>query len=429
FALSKAGPNSEIYQNLSQLASKSIKLSINVEDKIRSIELTSAINYFTEIISNSFKIIRESFPRYLSNRRLRMLVNNFITDLNNKFKNEQKPSKILGQNILDKFKLHLISQIEINTYVLLRTGEYKEDLLNKEFKKIVNGTIKPFFGEVKLNISDLIAFAEVQMEKDPKVIKTHTKKFESFSGELRYLLSYILRYSTINRFLKEEPDIEIQDPVTFTNRFHRFLERRIGGINLNWKSYILEWIKDYAKKFFNVEEKRDWQLDETLFEFIKYLEERESDEQKPETFFRFLDNYIQNVTDQIERENLIDFYKHYEYCIDIKTEFPRYVQNKVETEFNLFNPELEKLHPLDYLKIDGEETFQNFIKEKELKYFSKLIARPISLILEQNLTTEEKEQFNADLFHVFEFKYWHRNTKYDVSDNFKEVYREWLKNL
>ena len=115
-----------------------------------------------------------------------------------------------------------------------------------------------------MNISDLIAFAEVQMEKDPRAIKSHIKKFERYSGELKYLLSYILRYSTINRFLKEEPDIEIKDPVTFTNRFHRFLEKRIGGINLIWKSYILEWIKDYAKKFFKVEERRDWQLERIL---------------------------------------------------------------------------------------------------------------------------------------------------------------------
>lgn len=429
FIMNNAGINDDLYPDLSQLAMKSIKLSINKEEKIRSVELSSMINYFSEIVRNSFKVINESFPRYLSSRRLKMLVYSFIRSLHNKFNNEQEPSKILGQNLLSKFERSLISQIEINPIILLKTGKYNEDLLKREFRKLINDNIKSFFGEVKLNISDLIAFAEVQMDKNPKAIESHIKKFKHYSGELKYLLSYILRYSTINRFLKEEPDIEIKDPVTFTNRFHRFLEKRIGGINLIWKSYILEWIKDYAKKFFVIEEKRDWQLNETLFEFIKYFEERESIEQEPETFFRYLDKYIQKVTNQIERENLIDFYKHYEYCIDIKTEFPKYVQNKVEKEINLFNPEQGKLFPIDYLNINEEDTFRNFIKEKELKYFSKLIARPVSLILEQDLTSEERELFNDNLFHVFEFKYWHKNTKFDVSDNFKEVYREWLKNL
>ncbi len=429
FIMDNVGTDSEFFSDLCKLAMKSMKLSINKEEKLRSVELNSVVNYFAEIIRYSFKFISKSFPRYLSNRRLKTLTYGFMRSLHNKFNNEQKPSKVLGQSILNKFEQHLISQIEINPVVLLKTGKFNEDLLKREFKKIVNENIKSFFGSVKLNISDLIAFAEVQMEKNPKAIESHIKKFERYSGELKYLLSYILRYSTINRFLKEEPDLEIRDPVTFTNRFHRFLEKRVGGINLIWKSYILEWIKDYAKKFFNVEERRDWKLDETLFEFIDYLEERESKEQDPDTFFRFLDKYIQRVTDQIEKENLIDFYKHYEYCIDIKTEFPKYVQSKVEKEINLFVNDQEKLIPIEYLNIGEKDTFKNFIREKELKYFSKLIARPISLILKHDLTTEEKELFNADLFHVFEFKYWHKNTKYDIADNFKEVYREWLKNI
>ncbi|MFX0011296.1 MAG: hypothetical protein ACFE9R_13350, partial [Candidatus Hermodarchaeota archaeon] len=266
-------------------------------------------------------------------------------------------------------------------------------------------------------------------EKDPNIIKSHIEKFEKYSGELKYLLSYILRFSTINRFLKEEPDMEIKDPVTFANRFHRFLEKRLGGINLTWKSYILEWIKDYAKKFFNIEEKRDWQLDETFFDFIKYLEERESIEQESETFSEFLDKYIQTVAEKNEKENLIDFYEHYEYCIGIKTEFPKYVKNKVEKEISLFIPEQENKIPIDYLISSERDTFKDFITEKELKYFSKLIARPASLILKQDLTSEEEELFTANLFQVFEFKYWHKNTKYNVSDNFTEVYREWLKNL
>ena len=427
YVMDNAGTNSEIFSNLCQIATKSIKLSITKGEKLRSIEMSSVINHFDEIIRNSIKCIRESFPRYLSNRRLKMLVYSFMRRLHSKFDNEQKPSKVLGQNILDKLEQHLTSQIEINPVVLLKAGKFNESVLEREFKKIVNENIKSFFRSVKLNISDLIAFAEGQMEKNPKEIESHLKKFEHYSGELKYLLSYILRYSTINRFLKEEPDVEIRDPVTFTNRFHRFLEKRVGGINLIWKSYVLEWIKDYAKKFFIVEEKRDWKLDETLFEFIKYLEERESKEQEPETFFKFLDKYIQNVTDPIEKENLVDFYKHYDYCIGIKTEFPKYVQSKVEKEINLFITDQERLKPIEYFSIDEKDTFKNFVKEKELKYFSKLIARPVSLILKQDLTSEEKELFKADLFHVFEFKYWHKNTKFDIADNFKEVYREWVK--
>ncbi len=429
FMIDNSEENNDFYRDLSELAINSITLSIISEGKLRASELSSVIKYFAEVVKNSIVCIRNSFPRYLSRRRLNTLTYHFIRVLHEKFENEQKPSKILGQNILSKFEQHLISQIEINPIVLLEGGTFNEDILNREFKKLVNDNIKSFFGSINLSISDLIAFAEVQMEKDSKLINSHLKKFECFSNELKYLLSYILRFTTINRFLKEEPDGEISDPVTFTNRFHRFLEKRIGAINLTWKTYILEWIKDYAKKFFNIEEIRDWSLDETLFEFIKYLEERESDEQKPETFFKFLDKYILRISNEVEKEILIDFYKHYEFCIGIKTEFPKYLQNKVEKEINLFNIEQEKILSLKYLSIDEQNTFYNYIKEKELKYFSKLIPRPVSLILKQELTAEEVDLFSADLFHVFEFKYWHNKAKYDIADNFKEVYREWIKKL
>ena len=429
FIIDNSEENIDFYKDISELAIISINLSIKSEGKLRASELSSVLNYFAEVVKNSINCIRNTFPRYLSQRRLNTLTYRFIRNLHEKFKNEQKPSKILGQNILSKFEQHLISQIEINPIVLLIEGVFNEDILNKEFKKLVNNNLKSFFAKINLNISDLISFAEVQMEKDSKLIESHVKKFERFSNELKYLLSYILRYTTINRFLKEEPDGEINDPVTFTNRFHRFLEKRIGAINLTWKTYILEWIKDYAKKFFKIDEIRDWSLDETLLDFTKYLEERESKEQEPETFSKFLDKYILQISNEVEKEILIDFYKHYEFCIDIKTEFPKYVKNKIEKEINLFEIEQERIIPIKYLSIDETHTFYNYIKEKVLRYFSKLIPRPVSLILKQELTAEEVDLFNADLFHVFEFKYWHNKAKYDIGDNFKEVYREWIKKL
>ena len=65
----------------------------------------------------------------------------------------------------------------------------------------------------------------------------------------------------------------------------------------------------------------------------------------------------------------------------------------------------------------------------ELKYFSKLIPRPLTLILKHNLTSEEQEVFNGNLFHVLDFRFWHDNLKVEVADNFNEVFREWIKDL
>jgi len=421
--------DSPIYYELFALTEFSIHQSITNELSLKVVELRSAINYFSELTKNCFNLIKQAFPRFLAFRRMRTLTSDLIKNLIEKFKIEQEPSKILGTMIINKFKEFLVNQIEINPLILSKRIRFSEEMLIKEFNKIVRRNLELFFSNIELNISDLIGFTEVQMEKDPKVIKNYLEDFKRFSNELHFLLSYILRYSTINRFMKDEPSFEISDPVSFANRLHRFLEKRIGGIDLIWKSYILEWIKDYAKKFFNIEEQRNWVLNETYTDFLNYIIERESIEQNPENFLGFLDNFISKISDEFEKDALLDFYNKFEQCIDIKTEFPIYIRNLVEKEVNLLSSQNELLNPIEFFTINQEENFYSFIIETELKYFSKLIPRPVSLILKHDLTNEEKDLFKGDLFHIFKFKYWHKKSKYDLLDNFKEVYREWLKEL
>jgi predicted metal-dependent phosphoesterase TrpH len=100
----------------------------------------------------------------------------------------------------------------------------------------------------------------------------------------------------------------------------------------------------------------------------------------------------------------------------------------LEKELNIFIPQFEQQIPINFLSLE-EETFYNYLKEVELKYYSKLIPRPLTLILHHNLTKEERDLFKSDLFHVINFRYWGDNLKADMSDNFKQVYREWHKEL
>jgi hypothetical protein len=99
----------------------------------------------------------------------------------------------------------------------------------------------------------------------------------------------------------------------------------------------------------------------------------------------------------------------------------------MKKELNNMNLQREELIPIDFFNLSKEETFYSYIKEKELKYFSKLIPRPLILTLKHNLTNEEKEYFNGDLFHVINFKFWHNNVRFEMADNFKEVCQEWVK--
>ncbi len=429
FIVNKAKFENENFEDICNLAIKSIDQSAITKENLRAIDLSSIFNYFSEIIKSSLNLVKASLPKYLSRRRLKSLIIELTEKLKQKFENEQKPAKILGQKLIKKFKDHIFNQIEINPMVLSGILKFNEENIIKEFRRLINTYIEPFFNNIKLDMGDLVSFAEIQMDKDINIIREHIEKFKTFSSELSYLLSYILRYTTINRYIKEEPDKEIADPVTFATRFHRFLEKRIGGINLTWKSYILEWLNDYTKKFFKLEERKEWTLDEIYNDFISYFEERESNEQKLEHFLKFLDTYIARISNIEEKNLLIEFYKQYDLSINISTEFPKYINNKIKQEINILSPQFEEQVPINFFNLNGEDHFYDYIKELELKYFSKLIPRPLTLILKHNLTSEEKELFGGDLFHVLSFKFWHTNSRFELADNFKEVYREWLKEL
>jgi len=417
------------YNEICNIMINFMRISLIPKENLRAIDLNSTVLYFSEIVRNSLIVIKKSLPKYLSLRRLKTLTAEFIEKLKEKFDLEQKSAKVLGNKIVEKFTVFLLNQIEINPIILSKSLIFNEENLITEFKNLVKRNSAVFFEKIDLSISDLVFFAEALMEKDSKVINDHIKKFKSFSAELHFLLSYLLRYSTINRFLKEQPDEKISDPVTFANTFHRFLEKRIGGIQLSWKTYILEWIKDYAKKFFNLKEQRKLNLKEIYDDFTTYFEERETQEQKPENFINFLDKYITHISNETEKSYLLDFLEQYGFVNEIKNEFPKYIKNIVEKEINSLDFKLEEQIPINFLNVTNDNSFYNYLKEMELKYFSKLIPRPLSLILKHELTNDERQLFKSDFYHVFNFKFWHNNLKIDLADNFQEVYREWIKNL
>ncbi|MFX1327059.1 MAG: hypothetical protein ACFE91_02805 [Promethearchaeota archaeon] len=429
FILNKGKLENINFEDICIIIKRFIEQTISQKQKLRIIELSSAFNYFSEIVNKSLNLIESILPKYLFYRRLKTLTIILMKTLTEKFNKEQKPARILGRKLLEQFKTFLFNQIETHPLLLEKNVKFNEKKILHEFYFLINNNIDTFFNEIKLRIDDLVSFAEIQMESNIQKISNHIEKFKKFSRELNYLLSYILRHSTINRYIKEEPDKEISDPVTFSNRFHRFLEKRIGGINLEWKFYILDWIKDYSKQYLRPEAQRNWILSDIYTDFINYFEEREFDEQKIDHFLTFLDIYIAKIHDLEEKNLLLEFYRNYEHSIDINTEFPKYVKNNIKNELNNLNPQLENIKPLDYFNLDEGVTFYDFIKNTELKYFSKLIPRPLTVTLKHNLTNKEKEIFKDDLFHVIDFKYWHNNARFELSDNFKEVYREWVSEL
>lgn len=410
------------FEEISKIAINYFNQSIIEKIKLRAIDLSSGVNYFSELIKSSFDLIKNALPKYLARKKLMELQSDFISNLKKKLEKEQKPAKILGYQFVDNYQNFLKNIIEVHPLIVKSSGFYDDKSLNDAFHIILKENLEDFFNKFKLNISDITSFAEEEMEKDSNDIKQHIENFKKFSSEIHFLLSYILRYTTINRFLKTHSVEELDDLENFFDSFSRFLEKRTGGINLAWDKYMLSWIEDFIGKIHEDMIKNKLDFIETFEQFINYLEYRENYEQQAENFLDFLNIYIAEVKNPVQKPLLLEFFKQYEFCMDIKDEFPQYLKRMIKNEIDEFNfLEIPKL-PLSYFKIKNGDTFISYLRDTELKYFSKLIPRPKSIILRQLLNTTEKEFFSGDLYHVFSFKYLKSIMEIEVNDNFKRVF-------
>ncbi len=415
----------EEYKDLCDIAINYFSQSIIQKENLRAIDLSSGVNYFSELIKNSLTLIQKALPKYLARKKIAELMHVFITNLKKELDKEQKPARILGYKFIENYQNFLNNIIEIHPSLTTTFTFYDDKTLNDTFYEILNDHLDEFFDSFALNISDIISFAEEEMEKDSDAIKEHIHKFKRFNAEIPFLLSYILRFSTMNRFLKSHSNEDLIYAEPFFHNFTRFLEKRMGGINLVWNKYMLEWIDDFIEKKLKEENEIKSSFKENYEQFINYLELREAYELKVENFLDFLNIYIAKIEDPVQKPQLLDFFKQYEFCLDIKEEFPNYLKSKIKREIEAFNLNSEPNPPLSFFSIENGDSFMTYLRETELKYFSKLIPRPKIIILKHNLTTDEKEVFNGDLFHVFNFKFLKKVVELEVGNNFKKVFREW----
>jgi hypothetical protein len=120
---------------------------------------------------------------------------------------------------------------------------------------------------------------------------------------------------------------------------------------------------------------------------------------------------------------LLKFLDRYKYFLDIEKKFPKYLKKLIITEIEDLSYNFEREKPKTMLNMNEEESFYEYVRETELKYFSKLIPIPSALILKQKFTNEELNQFKNDLFQVFDFNLvGDKKLILHLKNNFKEAY-------
>ncbi|MFX1237681.1 MAG: hypothetical protein ACFE8P_08160, partial [Promethearchaeota archaeon] len=413
------------FNNLLEITQKFIEQSLNKKTNLRVAELDSILNYLGEMYKKSYDIVLKSLPEYLIRTKLKQFAV-FFTKMLKRDIAEQTHSKKITYNYINKLLDFLLNEIEI-LQLTLENRVLDEKSLLVDFKTLIKKKFDVFFSNSFLSIKDFIIIAEEKSNIKSSDVKVEIEIYKKFLGEINFLVAYITKNTAINRFLLEQKESEISDPVSFSNRFHRFLEKRIGGIKMSWKYHMLDWIRDYAKQFFKELDKKPMSLDVIIEDFLDYIDSRESEGINPEGFLKILQGKIEEYSNNGETEELMIFLHHYEENIKKGDIILGLIRDLIEEKIDNIEIPWEDLSNLNERHSISKDSFHRFIQINELQYFSKLIPLPSSIILKHKLSKQEKAFFREDLFHTIIFKYWHKHAKYSIADNFKTTFKEWEK--
>ncbi|TFG19611.1 MAG: hypothetical protein EU530_05670 [Promethearchaeota archaeon] len=399
-------------------------------DHVRLVEIAPCVNYFNQMMEASFTLLEPNIERFLSYTHLLRLFYRYIEHLYDEFNLEQTPAKSLGDRYIAKFAEHLIIRLHeriINSPFYIR---YDRPLLNEEFKNLVQMAVENYIDEIPIHPEDLIRFTEVMLAKHQDKVNKHLTTLKKASSQLEFLLSYILRFNTLNRFVQEIDETKGSGSLDISNKFFHFLRKRIGGLDIEWKFYLLELIAQYQQDLHSMPSSGNWSKFTHLSNLIEYLRNSIQENIEPDRFMNVLDSYIAKIEDPVEKDIMLLVFEQYEYSLGIIEEFPAYVKQKLlkiltqlpytmeslpTTEY--LNPKFGETENLHLEKIHSKLDLFNFVYEYEMKYFSKLIARPVCV----KLINRDQTEFEKPLIYSMDFKFWESFYKVSISNNWFQI--------
>jgi hypothetical protein len=244
----------------------------------------------------------------------------------------------LGTKYIEKFASYLsneIANLSNKKDGLITSSDPDEKIILNQaviftkFREMVRKLIEPFTNEVEIDVNDILGFVEIMLSDYPDV-DIHIQALKRFKGEIELLWGLILRYSTINRFLKEW-DSELKfDPETFITRFKEYLKKRLGGFNLVWQEYIFNWLDQFRTinqpLFVNEEKKEQWSVQKIIEIFIKFINSKVEEELSLDGFKKPMKQYLDKFATVVQFKNVLEIGKTYEMSLEIIVQFPDFIR-------------------------------------------------------------------------------------------------------
>ncbi|MHA1776852.1 MAG: hypothetical protein ACTSWC_08750 [Promethearchaeota archaeon] len=386
--------------------------------------------------------IKKTYKEYIQIYYFDEMVNRLMEELEKNLLSIKNESTIyIGKKILVYLKNYLHIQFGLK-FRLISVRSQAHLLL--EFKRLLKDMIEPFIQTFSINIKDLLDYCEFCFKSNPEY-KLYITKLHSFQEEIEFIWGFILRNSTLQRFLKKFPNDKDFTPQNFGEEFIQFLTKHRTIIyNLQWREVFFTYIRDFVIRYQNEYEislgnGEKWPKNKILSMFMEYISNRVKKDTSIDGFIEPMKNYIDKIAlSNVQYKNLVEIYHKYIEGLEIVNEFPDFLRQifyiSIESfiKFSYSYPIKKIIGPLrsteEILTYDlqdmkedfrKEKSFYGFIVEEEMKYFSSLLAFPKTLLLK---SSEPIASSNLKIDHIIDFQILKEKfIKVSISTNFDKI--------
>ncbi len=395
--------------------------AFKTQAQTRSSDLKTDLQFFVESSKIGLELLKENLPTYFSLIIQRDFLDQFSSSVKKMLDTEAKPAKELGLKFLDKIRNFISREIAYEHFYHMGNKKPNIPELPAKFTAFIRDNLPKYFEEVDVDIADLLAFAKSMVEGNTTPLNEHVAKLSSFEQQIDFVYSYILRYSSLNRFLTEF-EKQIQDPVSFATLFHEFLRKRISGLvtsGVTWASHALEWITEFRDKHSSKIDVRRWEKGEIVKEFLFFLEERYNLDTNPKKFVYIMDKYIGQLPPNARPAAYTQLMQKFEESQGIEQSFPEYLKGRLLKLLEETHFEFIPRPPIEYFQKGDQGLYFEFLENHALKHFARLQALPKSLTL-RNATNKVEDK---DIYYVLEFQHLPKRLKIDVKTNWTSLAR------
>ncbi|NHI92512.1 MAG: hypothetical protein EAX96_08405 [Candidatus Lokiarchaeota archaeon] len=357
-------------------------------------ELQGYIEYFTEYGNLAIRNIAQGMPIFLTNSYEKELADLYVNKYINEFLVKQdNPVKELANTYLKKFRNYYSNKIN-KKFIVKEVSSIEEAQIAENFPKELKRYMEDFIENENLDLRDLIEFAcnfiqgNIQIDEHLKIFQKVKSKLLSYPDEINFISDFLLRFNVFNQFIEEN-----EKQLTFPGRADEFIAayfefvRRKMNIELNWSEIIEEWMILFGEQ--NIDQGKT--IIEQLNNFVNHILMLKEKEIKPENFINNIERFYEGKDEIIDA--LLHLFKEiFNQSLEMRKTFPEFLLNSFASQLSIKNLRLKSKLPKEFLLKESEETFKEYIENLEIKIYSKLLVKPILLILQNKKYPELQYQ-------------------------------------